>query len=70
MLFPECLIFSVCTCLSAFCSAVNYAMLGDRQLLDVALFWRGGVRPLFPNGWDRAIIKDFSRQIILGAASI
>jgi hypothetical protein len=69
-LFPESLIFSVCTFLSAFCSAVNYAMLGDRQLLDVALFWRGGARDLFPKGWDRAIIKDFSRPIFLDTASI
>jgi len=45
-------------------------MLGDRQLLDVALFWRGGARDLFRNGWDRAIIKDFSRPIFLSSASI
>jgi hypothetical protein len=69
-LFPESLIFSVCTFLSAFCSAVNYAMLGDRQLLDVALFWMDGARSLFRNGWDRAIIKDFSRPIFLSSASI
>ncbi|WP_333071807.1 MULTISPECIES: hypothetical protein [unclassified Microcoleus] len=49
-MFPESLIFSVGTFLSAFCSAVNYAMLGARELLDVALFWRGGARSLFPNG--------------------
>ncbi|MEG5235785.1 hypothetical protein QUB77_16210 [Microcoleus sp. AT9b-C3] len=69
-MFPEFLIFSVCTFLSAFCSAVNYAMLGDRQLLDVALFSRGGVRRLFLNGWERAIIKDFSCPIFMGSASI
>jgi len=45
-------------------------MLGARELLDVALFWRGGLRPLFLNGWERAIIKDFSRPIFLGSASI
>ncbi|UNU27045.1 hypothetical protein D0A37_27465 [Microcoleus vaginatus HSN003] len=62
--------FQCLHCLSTFCSAVNYAMLGARELLDVALFWRSGVRRLFLNGWEGAIIKDFSRAIFLGSASI
>ncbi|MEZ2228728.1 hypothetical protein [Microcoleus sp.] len=35
---PEWPLCSVGTYLSAFCSALNYAMLGARELLDVALF--------------------------------
>ncbi|MEO6861542.1 MAG: hypothetical protein ABI180_08400 [Microcoleus sp.] len=47
-MFPESLKISVCNCLSAFCSAVNYAMLGAKELLDVALFWMAAARSQFP----------------------
>ena len=56
---PEWLICSVCTYLSAFCSAVNYAMLGAKELLNVALFSTVGGCLLFSNAWGRVIIKDF-----------
>jgi hypothetical protein len=57
--FSECLIFSLCPCISAFCSAVNYAMLGASELLDVALFSEAGDLLLFGNGLDCVIIRAY-----------
>jgi hypothetical protein len=56
--------------LSACCSALNYAMLGATELLDVALFSMSQARSLFPNASERAIIKDFRRQFFRGSVSI
>jgi len=44
---PEWPLCSVCTYLSVFCTAVNYAMLGAREWLDVALLSTGGALLLF-----------------------
>lgn len=63
---PEWPLCSVGTYLSAFCSALNYAMLGARELLDVALFSIVRDWLLFDNGSTTAIIKEFPRSSMLG----
>lgn len=45
-------------------------MLGAKELLDVALFWRSGERSLFAKAWDRAIIQYFHHQYFLVSASL
>ena len=62
---PKWPLCSVCTYLSAFCSVVNYAMLGARELLDVALFSTGGDYLLFGNGSTSATIEDFPKSRML-----
>ncbi|WP_293126603.1 hypothetical protein [Microcoleus sp. bin38.metabat.b11b12b14.051] len=59
-----------CLHLSAFCSALNYAMLGATELLDVALFSMSRARSLFLNASERGIIKDFRHRFFGAAVSI
>ena len=62
---PKWLLCSICTYLSVFCSALNYAMLGATELVDVALFSTVGDLLLFGNGSVRSMIKDFPRARML-----